>query len=40
MYVLRLSEQVTGSDNAMGQVRQLEKAKSTLTTNLDMIAEY
>jgi hypothetical protein len=40
MYVLRLSEQATGSDNAMEQVRQLKKAKSTLTTNLDMTAEY
>ena len=40
MYDLRLSEQAAESDNAMEQVRQLQKEKSTLTTNLDMTAEY
>jgi hypothetical protein len=40
MYALRLSEQVIESDNATEQAKQLKKAKSTLTTNLDMTAEY
>lgn len=40
MYVLRLKEQATGSDNAMEQGNGLKKVKSTLITNLDMTAEY
>ena len=40
MYALQLSEQVTESDNATEQERQLKKAKSILTTNLDMTAEF
>jgi len=40
MYALQLSEQVTESDNATEQERQLKKAKSILTTNLGMTAEF
>jgi hypothetical protein len=39
MYALQLSEQVTESDNATALVNRLQKAISTLTTNLGMMAE-